>query len=409
MSKRSWLVLAVVVVVGVIAILRFTGKSAKADVSPDSLARPAAVAVVKRATISNSLSLSGAFRPYQQVDVHAKVAGYIRTIYVDVGDHVKAGQVLAILEVPELNAQVAGAKADMRRYQDAVRRSQSEIQRDESTHAAYHSAYTRLKQASDARPGLIAAQELDDSMAKDKETEAQIESSRAALSESESQSLSAQADLDRLSALEGYSRITAPFAGVVTKRYADTGALIQAGTASDTQAMPVVQLAEWSRLRLVVPVPESAVPELRLGNVVQVHVSAMNRNFDGKIARFADALDEETRTMHTEIDVENPSGVLKDGMYADAKIVLEQHNNALTVPVQALDRNGSGVSVLIVDAQSRVEPREIKLGIEGSDRAEVLSGISENERVIVGNRGAFHTGEKVLPKVVNDSLEAEGS
>jgi RND family efflux transporter MFP subunit len=173
--------------------------------------------------------------------------------------------------------------------------------------------------------------------------------------------------------------------------------------------MPVVQLAEWSRLRLVVPVPESAVPELRLGNVVQVHVSAMNRNFDGKIARFADALDEETRTMHTEIDVENPSGVLKDGMYADAKIVLEQHNNALTVPVQALDRNGSGVSVLIVDAQSRVEPREIKLGIEGSDRAEVLSGISENERVIVGNRGAFHTGEKVLPKVVNDSLEAEGS
>jgi RND family efflux transporter MFP subunit len=246
-------------------------------------------------------------------------------------------------------------------------------------------------------------------MAKDKDTEAQIESSRAAFSESQSQLLAAQADLDRLSALEGYSRITAPFSGVVTKRYADTGALIQAGTASDTQSMPVVQLAEWSRLRLVVPVPESAVPRLRLGDVVQVHVSAMNRDFAGKIARFADALDEETRTMHTEIDVENPTGILKDGMYADAKIVLEQHNNTLTVPIQALDRNGSGATVLTVDTQGRVEPREVKLGVEGSDRVEVLSGLSENDRVIVANRGAFHAGEKVQPKVVNDNLEAEGS
>jgi RND family efflux transporter MFP subunit len=409
MSKRSWVVLGAVLVLGMLLILRFWGKSAKADVNPDTLLRPAAVALVKRTTIANALTLSGAFRPYQQVDVHAKVAGYIRTIYVDVGDHAKTGQVLAVLEVPELNAQVAGAKADIRRYQDAIRRSQSEIQRAESTHAAYHSAYTRLKQASDARPGLIAEQELDNSMAKDKDTEAQIESSRAAFSESQSQLLAAQADLDRLSALEGYSRITAPFSGVVTKRYADTGALIQAGTASDTQSMPVVQLAEWSRLRLVVPVPESAVPRLRLGDVVQVHVSAMNRDFAGKIARFADALDEETRTMHTEIDVENPTGILKDGMYADAKIVLEQHNNTLTVPIQALDRNGSGATVLTVDTQGRVEPREVKLGVEGSDRVEVLSGLSENDRVIVANRGAFHAGEKVQPKVVNDNLEAEGS
>lgn len=401
--------LGIVLVVGVLAILRFTGKSAKADVNPDSILRPAAVAVVKREAIVNALTLSGAFRPYQQVDVHAKVAGYIRNIYVDVGDYVKAGQVLAILEVPELNAQVAGAKADIRRYQDAERRAQSEIQRDESMHAAYHSAYARLKQASDARSGLIAEQELDDSMAKDKETEAQIESSRAAFSESQSQLLAAQADLDRLSALQGYSHITAPFSGVVTKRYADTGALIQAGTASDTQSMPVVQMAEWTRLRLVVPVPESAVPQLRLGDVVQVHVSAMNRDLDGKIARFADALDEETRTMHTEIDVENPKGILKDGMYADAKILLEQHENALTVPVQALDRSSSGASVLTVDTQGRVEPRDVKLGVEGSDRVEILSGLSENERVIVGNLGAFHRGERVQPKVVSDSWEREGS
>lgn len=404
------MILAGVLILGLLVILRFSGKNAKAGASPNSSVQPVAVALVKRTAIANSLSLSGAFRPYQQVDVHAKVAGYIRQIYVDVGDHVKAGQILAILEVPELNAQVAGARADIRRDQDAIRRSESEIQRAQSTYTAYHSSYTRLKQASESRPGLIAEQELDDSLAKDKEGEAQTESARATLAESQSQLAVAHAALDRLSALEAYSRITAPFAGVVTKRYADTGALIQAGTASETQSMPVVQLEEWSRLRLVVPVPESAVPALQLGSVVKVHVSAMNRDFDGKVARFADSLDEETRTMHTEIDVENADGTLKDGMYAVAKITLKQQNDALTVPVQALDRNSSGATVLIVDAQGRVELRQVKLGVEGSNRVEVVSGLTENDRVIIGNRSELHPGEKVSPKLVNENnLEAEGS
>jgi RND family efflux transporter MFP subunit len=197
---------------------------------------------------------------------------------------------------------------------------------------------------------------------------------------------------------------------VVTKRYADTGALIQAGTASETQSMPVVQLAEWSRLRLVVPVPESAVPELRLGGVVQVHVSAMNRDFEGHVARFADALNDETRTMHTEIDVENANGTLKEGMYAEAKIILQQQNNALTVPIQAIQRNGSGASVLIVDSQGRVQERQVGLGAEGSDRVEVLSGLNENDQVIIGNRSEFRPGQKVSPKVVTEnSFESGGA
>lgn len=407
MRRRSAVVAAGMLVLAVVVILRFSGKNAKAEEHGDPL-RPAAVAIVQRNPVVTSLTLSGAFRPYQEVDVHAKVAGFIRKIYVDVGDHVKAGQVLAILEVPELSAQVAGARADIQRYQDAVRRSSSEIHRAESTYAAYHAAYSRLKQASESRPGLIAEQELDDSMAKDKESEAQTESARAALAESESQLVSARTDLDRLSALEGYSHITAPFAGVVTKRYADTGALIQAGTASETQSMPVVQLAEWSRLRLVVPVPESAVSQLKLGSAVQVHVSAMNRDFEGRVARFADALNDETRTMHTEIDVENSDGSLKEGMYAEAKIVLKHENNALTIPIQALERNNSGGTVLIVDAQGRVEERQVKLGAEASDRIEILAGLAENDRVVIGNRGEFRDGEKVRPKPVNESAGESG-
>ena len=406
--KRKQLVwVGVAVAVVAVASWRFVAHSANASNRGSDPVKVAAVAVVQRRPIENALTLSGEFRPYQQVDVHAKVAGFIRKIYVDVGDHVQAGQELAILEVPELSAQVAGAKADIQRYQDAVRRAESEIQRAESTHAAYHTAYGRLKQASESRPGLIAEQELDDSMAKDKETSAQIESARAALAESQSQLVSARTDLDRLSALEAYSHITAPFAGVVTKRYADTGALIQAGTASETQSMPVVQLAEWTRLRLIVPVPESAVPQLNLGSAVQVHVSAMNRDFEGRVARFADSLNDETRTMHTEIDVENSDGTLKEGMYAEVKLVLRHKTNVLTIPIQAMQRNGSAAKVLIVDPEGRIQEREVQLGIETSDWVEVLSGLSENDQVVIGNLAGFHAGDKVRPKVVSENADSE--
>jgi RND family efflux transporter MFP subunit len=404
MNRKQKIVSITVVAATVclVALLRLPAQRAKASPHEDALLRPVAVVLAKRRPVVNSLTLSGAFRPYQQVDVHAKVAGFIRKIYVDVGDHVKAGQVLAILEVPELSAQVAGAKAEIQRYQDAIRRSESEIQRAESTHAAYHAAYSRLKRASESRPGLIAEQELDDSMAKDKETAAQIESARAALAESQSQLVSARTDLDRLSALEAYSHITAPFAGVVSKRYADTGTLIQAGTSSSTQALPVVQLAEWSALRLVVPVPESAVPQIHLGSVVQVRVGALNRTFEGRVARFADALDSQTRTMETEIDVENRDGTLVGGMYAETNLILSERKTVLTVPIQAVQREESGASVFMVDREGRVQERPVKLGAEGNDLVEILSGLSEGDQVVIGNRSELLPGEKVNPKPVEE-------
>jgi len=386
------------VVIGIILLVRSLG-DANARKIEESAQRLAPVIVPVRGPIENVITLSGEFRPFQEVDVHAKVAGYIRQIFVDVGDKVKAGQVLAILEVPELNAQVMGAQADIRRSQDAIRRAQSEIERAQSMHQAYHAAYTRLKQASEARPGLIAEQELDDSLAKDKETDAQTNSARAALAESQNQLGMAQAALDRLSALQAYSHITAPFAGVVTKRYADTGALIQAGTASETQSMPVVQLAEWSRLRLVIPVPESAVSQLHLGSVVQVHVSSLNQDFQGRVARFADALNDETRTMHTEIDVQNPQDALTEGMYAEVKLALQAKKDALTVPVQAVVEEGDKHYVLVLDHQDRVEKRPVEVGAQSSNTVEILRGLSEREQVISAGQSDYQVGEVVKPKL----------
>ncbi|HLI61796.1 MAG TPA: efflux RND transporter periplasmic adaptor subunit [Terriglobales bacterium] len=397
------LIMAAVLVLALVGIQHYSQKNARPAGNVKPSLRPVAVALVKRAPVRDLLRLPGAFRAYQQVDVHAKVAGYIRDIYVDVGDHVKEGQLLATLEVPELNAEVVAAKANVQRYQESVRRSQSEIKRAESSYAAYHAAYVRLRQAADARPKLIALQELDDALAKDQETQAQIESAHAGLAESQSQLAAAQAELGRLSALEAYSRITAPFTGVVTKRYADTGALIQAGTASETQSMPVVQVAEWSRLRLVVPVPESAVSLLHVGSIVQVHVSALKRDFEGRVTRFADAVDEETRTMHTEIDVENPDDSLKEGMYAEAIVVLREQKDALCIPIQALERHIEGATVLIVDSHDRVQERQVTLGVEGSDRVQVLDGLAEGDRVIVGGRSQVTPGEKVVPKVLTES------
>ncbi len=392
----SWIAAGLLVVV----FFRLSAKSARADQPQVTTLRPVAVALVTRGSVENSITLSGAFRPYQVVDIHAKVAGYIRQISVDVGDKVKEGQVLATLEVPELSAQILGAEATIKRSQDSIRRAQSEVERAESSHEASHFAYARLKQASTARPGLIAEQELDDAFAKDQESQAQVGGARAALSEAQNELSVSEASNKQLAAMEAYTHITAPFSGVITKRYADTGALIQAGTSSSTQAMPVVQLAEWSRLRLVVPVPESAVPQIHLGSVVQVRVGALQRAFQGRVARFADALDQQTRTMSTEIDVLNADGTLVDGMYAETALVLSRKNDVLTVPFQAVQEEGSGASVLAVNREGVIQPTEVKLGERGNDRVEVLSGLSEGDQVVVGNRSQFEAGEKVQPKII---------
>ena len=409
MKRKYLVIMAVAVILLVAGLSRFTvrAKSVNNTQAQSAQLQPVAVALVKRAPIRQSLVLSGWFKPFQNVDVHAKVAGYIKAIYVDVGDKVKRGQTLAILEVPELNAQLMAAKAAIKRAEDSVQRSKNEVARDKSAHQAVHLDYTRLKEASDQQPGLIAQQELDDEFAKDQVAEAQIEAAEAALSAAKNELGIAQANEQRLQDLSDYTRIVAPFDGVVTKRYADTGALVQAGTASSTQAMPVVTIAQYDRLRLVLPVPEEDVPAVHLGSLVDVNVLALRRHFVGKVARFADSLDMQTRTMHTEVDVENPRATLVEGMYANVTLVLHQDQHALSVPLQAVTRNGSSASVLLVNPQDRIELRPVHLGLEGATRVEVLSGLSLNDRVVIGNASDYHPGEKVQPKPFQEAAKSE--
>ena len=363
-----------------------------ADSAPSAL-----VVAVTRQNLASTLSVSGEFQPYQEVDLHAKVSGYIRKINVDIGDRVRSGQVIATLEVPELNAQVAGAQAEVRHSQSEITRAQSEIARAESAHAAVHGAFTRLQEASKRRPGLIAEQELDDARAKDQDAEAQIGVAKAALDATRQQLGVSEADTQRVQTMSDYSVVTAPFNGVITKRYADTGSLIQAGTASNTQAMPVVRIAESDLLRLRMPVPEADVSFIREGGTAQVDVQAVARKFTGKIVRFTRALDTSTRTMLAEIDVPNSDLSLTPGMFAETTLTLQQRDNVTAVPSQAVVR-GDQPYVLVVDAANKVDKRLVTLGIQSVDKTEIRQGLSVGDEVILSGQVNYQAGETVRPR-----------
>jgi len=410
MSKQKQLLLLGAVVVAVIALwlgLR-RGKTEADDLDSPGKSHGEMVAAVVRVTrgkVGAPLTLAGAFKPFQDVDVHAKVAGYIKAIYVDVGSHVKQGQTLAVLEVPELAAELTGADAAVRRAREEIHRAQGEVQRAKSAHEAVHAMCMRLQQAAQQKAGLVAQQEIDDAQAKDLEQEAQVSSAEAALNAAQQALEVAEANAKQYAALESYTRIVAPFSGVVTMRYADTGALIAAGTSSTTQSNPVVRIAQISVLRLVLPIPESLAAEIRLGDPVKVDVQALNADYVGKVSRFADSLDPQTRTMETEVDFQNNDGRLLPGMYVQAVISPPDRRDMLTVPLEAvqLGANASEGEVLIVNSQNILEDRKLKLGVQGSTKVEVREGLSEGDRVVVGSRNEFRGGMKVIPKEIEVS------
>ena len=241
------------------------GRTDKNAVLADSEAPSVAVARVERHDLQRDLVLSAEFRPYQEIDLHAKVSGYLKEIQVDVGDRVKDGQLIAILENPEMAAEELQSEAVRRRSEAELVQARSELARAKSAHDAAHLAYQRLADVAKLRPNLVAQQEVDNAFAKDQESDARVNSEEAAISAAEQQIQVAKAREQGIRTLRAYERITAPFAGMITKRYADPGAMIQAGTSSSTQTLPLVRLSDVSHLRLVLAVPASAVPRIQVG------------------------------------------------------------------------------------------------------------------------------------------------
>jgi RND family efflux transporter MFP subunit len=373
-----------------LVVLSLAGCNSDSDVKNTTQAAPpsgdaptVAVTHPSHEDLSRSVNLTAEFRPYQEVEIHAKVAGYVQQINVDVGDHVKTGDVLAILEIPEL-------QEDLQKADAAVLTAGQEVKSSEAAFEDSDQILTRLQAAGKEAPGLIAQQDLDTAASHNRANAANLAAAKQRVVE-------AQANADRMRTLLSYSKITAPFDGVVTKRYADTGALIQAGTASSTQSMPLVCLAELKRLRLDFPVPESAVADVHVGDPVEVTVVSMNQTFPAKVSRFAQKVDSSTRTMLTELEVDNADFRFTPGMYATVRLTLSEKKDALAVPIQTVSA-GDHPTVLVLGKDHKVEERPVIVGLETASMAEILSGLSADDLVVMGSRSSIQLGQMATAK-----------
>jgi multidrug efflux pump subunit AcrA (membrane-fusion protein) len=363
MRKRMSLILTVGVTAAATFLVAGCNGTPKSRANAAEV-RSATTAVAKRGNISHTLSLAGQFQPYQVVDVHPKVTGFMRKINVDIGDRVRQGEVLAILEVPELKAQLEGAGFEMQQAKDEIVRAQHEIQRAEAIHGAEHANYQRLLDTSKAQPGLVAQQELDDAQSKDLSSEAQVDSAKSAADAAHEHAQAARANNDRVQALQNYTSVVAPLDGVVIWRYADTGALIQSGTNSNEQSLPIVKLAQSGLLRLRMPIPEDDVKYVKVGDPMQIRIDALERSITGTIVRFTRNVNFETRTMETEVDVENKDLSIDPGMYANTSLQLARAENVLTIPVEALVLKGNRDTVYVLDENNRVRIVNVEVGIQ---------------------------------------------
>lgn len=350
---------SITIALAAIAVLVFIGRTtgAASPVHEQANEKTAAVAVATRGDLASQITLSAEFRPYQQADLHAKVAGYLKDITVDIGDQVKAGQTIATLDTEELKSDFNRAQAD------------------------YHNAkldYDRVSEVVKRRPGLLAQADVD---------------------KAQSTYEMAKANMERAKTFFDYATITVPFDGIVTKRYVDPGAMIQASTSSSTQTLPIVHIADNTKLRLGFAVPESAVPLIHVGTPVTLTVQATGQVIDAQIARITGKIDSATRTMETEVDIDNKDRRITPGMYASVAVELEQKNNVLTLPVQAVSM-GDKPNVWVVNARDEIEERPVTTGLQTANKVEILQGLNEGDQAIFGSRGSLSIGMKVTPKSV---------
>ncbi len=328
--------------------------------SKDPAASPAAPVNVqlihpRRGEITRSVTLPGNVAAWQQATLYAKVGGYLKTIAVDKGDEVKAGDLLADIEVPELLADIAKTRAEV---------EVSDID------------YRRVKEAQKKAPELVVPQTVDDALGRLKV---------------------AKASLERDQTLLGFTKITAPFAGIITRRFVDPGAFIPAATfGSAAQNAAMVTLTDFSVVRVYVAVPEPEVPFVRKDTPVQIGFQELpGKTFPGGVTRFEYVLDSATRTMITEIDLPNPQRELRPGMYAIVKIGAERHTDALLTPAEAVLVEKAGKSVFVVNADRKVRKKPIKAGFEDGVSVEILDGLIAEQPVVLLGKLVLQDGQAV--------------
>lgn len=325
--------LATLIVTGIAARSVFLHESKEGEDVITTPAVPVSAIHPARANLCSELEVTGDLKPYQEIEIHSLVAGYVKEINVDIGDHVKAGDVIATLEVLDIEKQLQAIK--------------------------------------DAKRGL--------------ETPLPGTNQTGPTSRNTAQ-----------------TTIVAPFDGVITKRNADKGTLVQTGIYSSTQSMPLVTLAQDDMLRASFPIPETAIGKFRVGEEIPIFIPILNRKTTGKVARFSNQVDTATRTMEVQIDIPNADFSITPGLYAIASFPLERAQDSLSLPVQAI-RTPDNPSVLVISPDGVLEKRAIKVGLETPTAVQVLDGIADTDWVVQGNSSELEPGMKVTPKLASKS------
>jgi RND family efflux transporter MFP subunit len=349
-----------------------------------------AVVTVGRSSHDSALQLPGNIQAMTEAPLLARADGYVKQRLVDMGDHVRAGQTLAVIEAPELEEQVRQAQAALQQARAAV--SQADANLEQGRSDLELARVTAKRWANLVGDGSVSVQESDQYQAQYKSKIAAVNALQQALSGQRDAVAAAQANLARLESMKGFRVVVAPFNGVITARNVDTGALVNNGSTL------LFRIAQTATLRIYLNVPQMYASFVHRGDIASLTVSNLpGRTFSGSVARTSDALDPASRTLLVEVHVPNPGGLLMPGMYAQVTLNNSRPHPPLLIPSDALIISGLGTQVALVDQNHRIHLQTIVAGRDYGDRIEVMSGLHEGD-VIVANPGdIMHEGAEVEP------------
>jgi len=333
-----------------------------------------------RKDLVRNISLTANIEPLYQATLYAKAAGYLKWINVDIGDWVKAGEILAEIDIPEMSKEYDQVLAKLREAQANYEIAKADLVLQKQT-------YLRIKGIWETEPGAVAEQDVDVAKAKYELAKAKINSERAKID-------NAKAEKERIKALVEYGKIIAPFDGVVTERFVDPGDLVQDAT-SDTDVSPVVGMMHIDTVRVFIDVPEPDVLFVEKGAKATLEVDSVpNKKFSGTVTRFANALNPDTRTMRTIIEIPNSDRTLRAGMYGNINLNLDEHEHAITVPANALIIENDKKFIYAV-SDGKVVRKEIKTGSDDGIEVEVVKGLDGDEDIIIKGMNSVADGESV--------------
>ena len=345
---------------------------------------------VGRSTSKSDLELPGNIQAVTEAPILARADGYVKTRMVDIGDRVRSGQPLAEIEAPELDQQVLQARANLQQTTAALDQALANQRQGKANMELARVTADRWKTL--AGKGVVSRQENDQYQAQYQAQVANLDSLEKAVAAARSNVAAAEANVSRLNEVQSYRVVKAPFDGIITLRNVDVGALVNAGNTL------LYRVAQMNVLRTYVNVPQSNSDSIHVGQTAQLTVSNLpGRKFAGTVARTANSLDPNSRTMLVEVQVQNKDGVLLPGMYALVDLSSPRANPPVLLPGDALIVRADGTEVAVVRPDHTIHLQRIQVGRDYGDKLEIVSGLQSGDLVIANPSDTIHEGVKVDP------------